>query len=80
MEDWSNAMGTFTKIKKFNLNSTNAKDVDVKTPISDVRNAENIDAFEEARKIVTYLGNLCKWNGKVGFFKPLVTKSSSAVG
>jgi hypothetical protein len=53
-------MGTFKKIKKFNLNSTNAKDVDVKTPISDVRNAENIDAFEEARKIVTYLGNLCK--------------------
>ena len=73
---YKDAMGTFTKLKKFNLNSTNAQDVDVKTPISDVRKffslmkssaeiAKNVDAFVEAQKIVTYLGNLCEWKSRI---------------
>ena len=32
---YEDAMGTFRKLKKFNLNSINASDVDVKTPMSD---------------------------------------------
>ena len=73
---YKDAMGTFTKLKKFNLNSTNAQDVDVKTPISDVRKffnlmkssaeiAENVDAFKGAQEIVTYLGNLCEWKSRI---------------
>ena len=38
---FEDAMGTFNKLKKFNLNSLNAQDVDVKTPISDVRKLIN---------------------------------------
>ena len=38
---FEDAMGTFKKLKKFNLNSLNAQDVDVKTPISDVRKLIN---------------------------------------
>ena len=39
---YEEAMGTFKKLKKFNLNSMNAQDVDVKTPISDARKCINL--------------------------------------
>jgi hypothetical protein len=42
------AMGTFKKLKKFNLNSQNAQDVDVKTPISA---AKKLLKFVEVEKI-----------------------------
>ena len=75
------AMRTFKKLKKFNLNSMNATDVDVKTAISDARKIvsliethgssylmENDDNFAEkskAIKIVTLLGNLCQWKSEI---------------
>ena len=71
-------MGTFKKLKKFNLNSINAQDVDVKTPISGVRKFINLMkspaypmeymiAFVKAKaqKIVTCLGNLCEWKSRI---------------
>ena len=74
---YDEAMGTFKKLKKFNLNSINAQDVDVKTPISGVRKLfnlmksstayfmENMNAFIEAHTIVTCLGNLCEWKSRI---------------
>ena len=40
-------MGTFKKLKKFNLNSLNAQGVDVKTPISA---AQKLINFVEVKK------------------------------
>ena len=78
---YEEAMKTFKKLKKFNLNSMNAQDVNVKTAISDARrivnlikthgssylmeHADNFDEEKKAIKIVTLLGNLCQWKSEI---------------
>ena len=91
VKSYEEAMGTFKKLKKFNLNSMNAQDVDVKTPISDARKCinlmkpsaylmENMDTFEFGRAHKLLLAWATFANERVGFSKPLVIKGSSAIG
>ena len=47
----NDAMETFKKLKKYNLNSLNAKDVDIKTAMSDADNY--IKKFNDLNKTYT---------------------------